>query len=60
MLAAPHPMAPGTEDTSYYRGEVSRAVPEQVAWVTAHRPDDESLGQFGVGSTTTTPSGGGS
>lgn len=48
MLAAPHPMAPGTEDTSYYRGEVTRAVPEQVAWVTAHRPDDESLRQFGV------------
>ena len=43
MLAAPHPMVPGTEDTDYYRGAVSGPVPEQVAWVAEHRPDDPSL-----------------
>jgi NADH-quinone oxidoreductase subunit I len=48
MLAAPHPMAPGTEDTSYYRGEVTRAAPEQVEWVAEHRPEDETLAQFGA------------
>jgi NADH-quinone oxidoreductase subunit I len=44
MLAAPHPMVPGTEDTDYYRGEVTGPVPEQVAWVAEHRPDDPTLG----------------
>lgn len=43
MLAAPHPMVPGTEDTDYYRGEVTGPVAEQVAWVAEHRPDDPSL-----------------
>ncbi len=43
MLAAPHPMVPGTQDTDYYRGEVSGPVPEQVAWVAEHRPDDPTL-----------------
>jgi NADH-quinone oxidoreductase subunit I len=43
QLAAPHPMAPGTTDTQYYRGEVSGPAPEQVAWVREHRPDDPSL-----------------
>jgi NADH-quinone oxidoreductase subunit I len=33
MLEAPHPMVPGTDDQSYYRGEVTGAVPEQEAWV---------------------------
>lgn len=43
MLAAPHPMVPGTTDTEYYRGEVSGPVAEQVAWVREHRPDDPTL-----------------
>lgn len=43
MLAAPHPMVPGTEDTQYYRGEVTGPVAEQVAWVAEHRPDDPTL-----------------
>ncbi len=51
MLAAPHPMAPGTDDTSYYRGEVNAATPEQVEWVREHRPDDPSLAGFGRGET---------
>ncbi len=38
MLRAPHPMAPGADDQSYYRGEVPRSTPEQQAWVDAH-PD---------------------
>jgi NADH-quinone oxidoreductase subunit I len=43
MLPAPHPMVPGTEDTDYYRGAVTGPVPEQVAWVAEHRPDDPTL-----------------
>ena len=43
MLAAPHPMVPGTEDTDYYRGEVTGPVPEQVDWVARWRPEDPSL-----------------
>ena len=43
MLAAPHPMVPGTEDTQYYRGEVTGPTPEQVAWVAERRPDDPTL-----------------
>jgi len=43
QLSAPHPMAPGTTDTEYYRGEVTGSAPEQVAWVREHRPDDPSL-----------------
>ena len=38
MLRAPHPMVPGADDQTYYRGEVTKAVPEQQAWVDAH-PD---------------------
>jgi NADH-quinone oxidoreductase subunit I len=33
MLRPPHPMVPGADDQSYYRGEVERATPEQQAWV---------------------------
>jgi len=40
MLAAPHPMVPGTTDTDYYRGDVTGVTPEQTAWVAEHRPDD--------------------
>lgn len=36
MVAAPHPMVPGTTDTDYYQGKVTQAVPEQQAWVDAH------------------------
>lgn len=43
MLAAPHPMVPGTTDADYYRGHVSGPVPEQELWVRAHRPDDPTL-----------------
>ena len=43
MLAAPHPMVPGTEDTNYYLGEVSGPVAEQVEWVRENRPDDETV-----------------
>ena len=43
MLLPPHPMVPGTSDESYYRGEVTGAVPEQEAWVRERtgRPVDE-------------------
>jgi NADH-quinone oxidoreductase subunit I len=43
MLAAPHPMVPGTEDTDYYRGAISGPVPEQVDWVAQWRPDEPTL-----------------
>jgi NADH-quinone oxidoreductase subunit I len=43
MLAAPHPMVPGTADTQYYRNEISGPTEEQVEWVREHRPDDPSL-----------------
>ncbi len=41
MLAAPHPMVPGTTEKDYYRGEVTRAVPEQEAWVQARTGEQE-------------------
>ncbi|MDR1799791.1 MAG: 4Fe-4S binding protein, partial [Bifidobacteriaceae bacterium] len=43
MLAAPHPMAPGTSDDDYYAGAVTGPTPEQVEWVRRQRPDDPSL-----------------
>lgn len=43
MLAAPHPMVPGTDDDDYYRGAVTGPVPEQIDWVARYRPDDPSL-----------------
>jgi NADH-quinone oxidoreductase subunit I len=43
MLAAPHPMVPGTTDGSYYRGEVTGPVKEQVEWVREQRPEDPTL-----------------
>jgi len=43
MLQGPHPMVEGTEDTSYYRGEVTAPTAAQVAWVREHRPDEPSL-----------------
>ena len=35
MLPPPHPMPAGADDQSYYRGEVSKATPDQQAWVDA-------------------------
>lgn len=43
MLAAPHPMVPGTTDTDYYRGAVTGPAEQQEAWVRAHRPEDPTL-----------------
>nr|WP_202595150.1 NADH-quinone oxidoreductase subunit NuoI [Cellulomonas carbonis] len=43
MLAAPHPMVPGTEDTDYYTGAVTGPTPEQIDWVAQYRPDDPTL-----------------
>jgi NADH-quinone oxidoreductase subunit I len=42
MIAAPHPMVPGTTEQDYYRGAVTAAVPEQQAWVDARSADEES------------------
>ena len=43
MLAAPHPMAEGSTDINYYRGDITGPTAAQVEWVRAHRPDDPSL-----------------
>ncbi|WP_420110686.1 NADH-quinone oxidoreductase subunit NuoI [Pseudactinotalea sp.] len=43
MLAAPHPMAKGTTDGDYYRGEVTGPTQDEVDWVRQNRPDDPSL-----------------
>ncbi|MFV0252089.1 MAG: NADH-quinone oxidoreductase subunit NuoI [Beutenbergiaceae bacterium] len=43
MLAAPHPMAEGTTDGDYYRGEVNAPTEAEVEWVREHRPEDPSL-----------------
>ena len=43
MLAAPHPMVPGTSAADYYRGSVTGPVPEQVEWVREHRPEYPTL-----------------
>lgn len=45
MLAPPHPMVPGTDDTAYYRGQVTHPVQEQIDWVAERRPDDPTLEQ---------------
>ena len=45
MVAAPHPMVPGTDEKDYYRGHVTEAVREQAEWVERHRPDDDVLGE---------------
>lgn len=47
MVAAPHPMAADTTDMDYYNGKVTAATPEQIEWVKAHRPEDESLKDAG-------------
>src|SRR5215211_99227 len=33
MLPAPHPMPTGADDQAYYRGEVTKATPDQQEWV---------------------------
>ncbi|WP_308113529.1 NADH-quinone oxidoreductase subunit NuoI [Kineosporia corallincola] len=43
MIAAPHPMVPGTTEKDYYQGKVTQAVPEQQDWVDARTGDDESV-----------------
>lgn len=43
MLAAPHPMVPGTTDADYYQEAITGPVPHQEAWVRAHRPQDPTL-----------------
>ncbi|WP_127132166.1 NADH-quinone oxidoreductase subunit NuoI [Georgenia sp. SYP-B2076] len=43
MLAAPHPMAEGTDDDDYYRGEVGGPSEGQVEWVRERRPSDPTL-----------------
>ena len=43
MLAAPHPMVPGTTDGDYYRGDVTAVVDAQVEWVRENRPEDPTL-----------------
>ena len=43
MLAAPHPMVPGTTDADYYKGAITGPVAEQIDWVKEHRPDDPTL-----------------
>ena len=45
MLEAPHPMVPGADDQSYYRGEVTGAVAEQEEWVRERRRSEEQLAQ---------------
>ena len=42
MLAAPHPMVPGTTDRDYYSGAVTQSVPEQQAWVEARRSGEDA------------------
>jgi NADH-quinone oxidoreductase subunit I len=43
MVAAPHPMVPGTTEQDYYQGNVTAAVPEQQAWVDARSADDDRV-----------------
>jgi NADH-quinone oxidoreductase subunit I len=43
MLAAPHPMVPGTTDQEYYRGDVIGVALDQIEWVRENRPNDPSL-----------------
>ena len=48
MVAAPHPMVPGTTEKDYYRGAVTEAVPEQQAWVDARNRVDDGAGEAGT------------
>jgi NADH-quinone oxidoreductase subunit I len=45
MLAAPHPMAEGSTDDTYYLGDVLGPTVTQVDWVRERRPDDPTLGE---------------
>jgi NADH-quinone oxidoreductase subunit I len=51
MVAAPHPMVPGTTEQDYYQGNVTAAVPEQQAWVDARSADDAALARWGIAGT---------
>ena len=42
-LAAPHPMAEGTEDVDYYRGAVKGPTQAQIDWVRSARPEDPTV-----------------
>src|SRR3954469_18255627 len=46
MVPPPHPMPAGADDQSYYRGEVTKATPDQQAWVEerAARPAEAEPG----------------
>ena len=48
MLGAPHPMVAGTEDTCYYRGEVTRRDARAGRLGREHRPRRPTLASFGV------------
>jgi NADH-quinone oxidoreductase subunit I len=43
MLPPPHPMVPGADERSYYRGEVTGSVADQEAWVREHRREGEQV-----------------
>ncbi len=46
MLRAPHPMPPGADDQSYYRGEVTGVSPEQQSWVDARATSTGDTGDI--------------
>jgi NADH-quinone oxidoreductase subunit I len=43
MLAAPHPVVPGTTERDYYSGAVTQSVPEQQEWVEARQGGEAAL-----------------
>ncbi|QJC21315.1 NADH-quinone oxidoreductase subunit NuoI [Arcanobacterium buesumense] len=43
MLSTPHPMASGTTDADYYRGNITGPTQDQVDWVKQERPDDPTI-----------------
>jgi NADH-quinone oxidoreductase subunit I len=47
MLPAPHPMPTGADDQAYYRGEVTKATPDQQEWV-EHRARRSGAAQAGA------------
>ena len=58
MVAAPHPMVPGTTEQDYYRGTVTGSVPEQAEWAERHHAaeqGDEGLEPSGTGTAADAP-----
>ncbi|QRV02459.1 NADH-quinone oxidoreductase subunit NuoI [Arcanobacterium phocisimile] len=53
MLATPHPMADGTTDANYYKGEITGPTQDQVDWVKQVRPDDPTVSSARVTSVAT-------